>query len=285
MMPASHPEKIPRPPNSFMCFRSARAEHAAATAARGAVRQDELSKAAGAEWRALAPAARAHYVRIAAEKKEAHLLLHPEYKYQPRRGPRTRSDSESRSRSRNRAAHRAMPLDPNFTTRPPSAAPAPYSPFPSGSSTPATWYVSVPTATFARLVNAPQPPSRTVSPALLRAPHLLAYSSLHELAAAVSAPLSTAAAYAKGLFVPVPVRGAGATVEAYPSMRALQAAGAVVDGAPEVFLDPMVGIAEAAAALEIEERGRERERRLRCPDGPVPFLGEETSWPGLDGHV
>ncbi|EPT01105.1 hypothetical protein FOMPIDRAFT_1121239, partial [Fomitopsis schrenkii] len=85
-MPASHPEKIKRPPNSFICYRMARAEEHAATghSGGGALRQDELSKRVGAEWRALDPATRAHYVRIAAEKKEEHLMMHPDYKYTPR---------------------------------------------------------------------------------------------------------------------------------------------------------------------------------------------------------
>ena len=61
---------------------------------------------------------------------------------------------------------------------------------------------------------------------------------------------------------------------------------AVLEGAPEAFLDPMFGVAEAVAGLDVGDAG-ESERRLRDPEGSVPFLDEETRWlavyPGMGG--
>ena len=311
-MPTNHSSetKIPRPPNAFMCFRSARAsEHAAG------VRQNELSKRVGAEWRALDPATRAHFVRVAAEKKEEHGVLYPGYKYQPQRrgaavGPGTRagaSMARTPSASTRRAAYLAPPPEPHFASLPLSTAS--YSPFassapdpaptPPPAPAPATWYVPVPAATFAALVNAPSPPARTVLPAALHTPHLLAYASLRELADAVALPLAASSPPAPAsahhgavLFVPVPVkafrqgaRARGAALEAFPSMRALEAV-AVLEGAPEAFLDPMFGVAEAVAGLDVGDAGGS-ERGLRYPEGSVPFLDEETRWlavyPGMGG--
>ena len=328
-MPATPTEKIPRPPNAFICFRSARASERAAAG----VRQNELSVQVAAEWRALDHATRAYYARVAAEKKEEHESLYPGYKYQPQRraaavvGPasasagvsgRTRSGgqgtttttragtragaamsgSASRTRSSksasanaiaSRAAQFAPPPGPHSASRPPSTAsysPSPSHPPPSPSPAPMpalpTWYVPIPAATFTRLVTGPSPPARTVSPAALHTPHLLAYASLHELADAVALPLAPAPAHTPhglGLFVPVPVkafraqRGAGPAVEAYPSMRAVRAV-AVVEDALEAFLGNGVGLGEAVI------RG-EDVRALRFPEESGPFLVEETRWPAV----
>ncbi|KAF4616581.1 hypothetical protein D9613_008949 [Agrocybe pediades] len=76
---------IPRPPNSFMIFRSEygpiyREQHQDRR-----VTCEEISQAAGAEWRQLSMAERQTWVKKAMKAKEAHKAQYPDYCYRPRR--------------------------------------------------------------------------------------------------------------------------------------------------------------------------------------------------------
>ncbi|KAI0327327.1 hypothetical protein GY45DRAFT_1149933 [Cubamyces sp. BRFM 1775] len=75
------PGHIPRPRNAFMIFRSAYC----ASVKESQVEHDHrmISKILGAVWRNLEVEKKEHYKKLAAEEKEAHRRLHPNYRFSP----------------------------------------------------------------------------------------------------------------------------------------------------------------------------------------------------------
>lgn len=77
-------KKVPRPPNAFIIFRSDyRASHPFEKS------MPEVSKKAAAAWRALPEAERLQYESRAVILKAQHSLMHPDYRYNPKRKPKT----------------------------------------------------------------------------------------------------------------------------------------------------------------------------------------------------
>ncbi|KAJ6493257.1 hypothetical protein C8R45DRAFT_1136316, partial [Mycena sanguinolenta] len=74
---------IPRPRNSFFCFRPVYVrnakEQARLDSETGSKNQTTLSKDAGYAWHALSPAQRAPFERQAQREKQAHAKKYPEY--------------------------------------------------------------------------------------------------------------------------------------------------------------------------------------------------------------
>ncbi|KAJ6565983.1 high mobility group box domain-containing protein, partial [Mycena sp. CBHHK59/15] len=86
------PEKIPRPPNAFIVFRTefAHLHHnpqvSRSRRGNGAkVLGRTVSGKAADAWRLLSPEEKQHYVRLADLEKEKHARKHPNYQYRPKR--------------------------------------------------------------------------------------------------------------------------------------------------------------------------------------------------------
>ncbi|KAL5529985.1 hypothetical protein ACEPAF_6242 [Sanghuangporus sanghuang] len=83
---SSRPKKNPpRPPNSFICFRSSKQWR---EVERGIKGRKAKGAASGKAWRNLPPEDRAFYIEMAEAKKREHNLLYPNYEYKPRRRAR-----------------------------------------------------------------------------------------------------------------------------------------------------------------------------------------------------
>jgi hypothetical protein len=79
---AAEPEKIPRPPNSFIIFRS---EFTKLRKSQQGVSTAGLSRQAGDAWNLLSPEAKLPYRRRAELEKQKHARIYPNYQYRPRR--------------------------------------------------------------------------------------------------------------------------------------------------------------------------------------------------------
>ncbi|KAF8074522.1 hypothetical protein FPV67DRAFT_1619050 [Lyophyllum atratum] len=79
------PDRIPRPPNSFILYRSEMGPRLPPPSPPGTFRtQAEISRIIGTLWRNEDPAVRAEFERRAALKKMEHEVMHPDYRYKPR---------------------------------------------------------------------------------------------------------------------------------------------------------------------------------------------------------
>lgn len=74
-------ERIKRPRNSFILFRSAKSEEIRRRL--GTNQNQQVSKVASEEWRNAPPAVKMQYAKLAEEEKQRHALKHPDYKYKP----------------------------------------------------------------------------------------------------------------------------------------------------------------------------------------------------------
>ncbi|KAJ7180872.1 hypothetical protein C8R46DRAFT_827606, partial [Mycena filopes] len=81
---------IPRPPNSFIIFRTEFARLHRNRNRGPRVRRDSIkdltrtvSAKAGDAWRQLSPAEKLHYKRLADIAKEKHAIEYPNYQYRP----------------------------------------------------------------------------------------------------------------------------------------------------------------------------------------------------------
>ncbi|KAJ7504175.1 hypothetical protein B0H11DRAFT_1645005, partial [Mycena galericulata] len=83
------PDKIPRPRNSFIIFRTefARLHHnpRGTRPRRTSIKTlgRTVSREAGDAWRALPPHEKHKYQRLAELEKERHAILYPDYQYRP----------------------------------------------------------------------------------------------------------------------------------------------------------------------------------------------------------
>ncbi|KAL5487602.1 hypothetical protein ACEPAI_5710 [Sanghuangporus weigelae] len=75
-------EDPPRPPNSFICFRSSKEWR---EVERGIKGRNAKGAAAGKAWGNLSPEDRAFYIELAKAKKREHNWLYPNYTYKPQR--------------------------------------------------------------------------------------------------------------------------------------------------------------------------------------------------------
>ncbi|KAJ7509885.1 hypothetical protein B0H11DRAFT_1901250 [Mycena galericulata] len=89
--PQPEPDKIPRPRNSFIIFRTefARLHHnpRGTRPRRTSIKTlgRTVSREAGDAWRALPPHEKQKYQRLAELEKERHAILYPDYQYRPKR--------------------------------------------------------------------------------------------------------------------------------------------------------------------------------------------------------
>ncbi|TNY23316.1 hypothetical protein DMC30DRAFT_46303 [Rhodotorula diobovata] len=97
---AKKPEgHIPRPPNSFFLYRSARLKELTAgldESSGAKLQQADLSRQIAAMWKAESPAVREEYARQAAEEKEAHAQRYPDYAFRPRPRPSRRASAKGK---------------------------------------------------------------------------------------------------------------------------------------------------------------------------------------------
>nr|ABY84976.1 MAT1-2-1 protein [Colletotrichum lindemuthianum] len=84
--------KVPRPPNAYILYR--RDRHAAVKQMDNSLTNNEISVKLGKAWNAESPAVRERYTELARLHKERLMMLHPDYRYSPRK------PSEKRRRSR-----------------------------------------------------------------------------------------------------------------------------------------------------------------------------------------
>lgn len=97
--PSPKGKHIPRPPNAFILFRSdiiRQYKEAQKTSPQGTEekKQQTFSKVAGEAWRNLSDEGRQVYVDMAEAKKVAHQERFPEYRFAPKRTPKTASAKE-----------------------------------------------------------------------------------------------------------------------------------------------------------------------------------------------
>ncbi|GAA5843076.1 hypothetical protein JCM9279_001852 [Rhodotorula babjevae] len=88
---------IPRPPNSFFLYRSARLKELSAArdeSASAKPQQAELSRHIAAMWKAESVEVREMYARRAAEEKQAHAQRYPDYAFRPK--PARRSSAKAK---------------------------------------------------------------------------------------------------------------------------------------------------------------------------------------------
>ncbi|KAK7017351.1 hypothetical protein R3P38DRAFT_3201807 [Favolaschia claudopus] len=109
------PQHTPRPPNSFMCFRSWYArqlkEKIAQAQAEGSkiskAQMVDLSRLAAAKWNSMSVEERKPFVEMAHRAKDAHKTTYPDYKFAPKKG------TGSKSGGRPRPSGRGAPSSPN----------------------------------------------------------------------------------------------------------------------------------------------------------------------------
>ncbi|KAL5507813.1 RFG1 [Sanghuangporus vaninii] len=82
---------VPRPPNSFICFRSSKRWR---EVERGIEGNKAKGVASGKAWRNLSPEDRAFYIEMAEAKKREHNLLYPNYEYKPQRKARKKKSTK-----------------------------------------------------------------------------------------------------------------------------------------------------------------------------------------------
>ncbi|KAI5960700.1 RFG1 [Candida margitis] len=82
--------KIPRPRNAFILFRQK--YHQAILDEGTVIRSNpEVSRELGRRWRALPPAEKEHWTKLAEEEKKNHALKYPNYKYEPKRNGKNKN--------------------------------------------------------------------------------------------------------------------------------------------------------------------------------------------------
>ncbi|RDB25442.1 MAT+ sexual cell fertilization-promoting factor [Hypsizygus marmoreus] len=99
--PASpaEPPKIPRPPNSWILFRS---DTSQLLKSQGVVHQSEMSTTIALMWRNLHPTVKAEYERRAEVKKLEHQAAHPNYRFTPKsKETKAREKEEKKAKAEN----------------------------------------------------------------------------------------------------------------------------------------------------------------------------------------
>ncbi|KAK7036801.1 slightly ste11-like protein [Paramarasmius palmivorus] len=103
------PKWVARPRNSFFIFRCefirdhSRGGRLAATAEPGAA-EKTLSKRAGEAWGRLGEEQKNHYDQLALEEKKRHAEKHPDYRYRPVRGDKSRKGRTFDARTRHKSS-------------------------------------------------------------------------------------------------------------------------------------------------------------------------------------
>ncbi|GLB43205.1 putative high mobility group [Lyophyllum shimeji] len=122
-------EKIPRPPNSFMLYRSDMGPRLPPPPPGTTRPQAEVSRLVAKLWHNEAPEVRREYMRRAAEKKKEHEAMYPDYTYKPRSKAEKEMEREARAAKKaQKAAARGgrMPSRDDASMLPPFYPPAPH---------------------------------------------------------------------------------------------------------------------------------------------------------------
>ncbi|TEB23105.1 hypothetical protein FA13DRAFT_1460187 [Coprinellus micaceus] len=132
--PAPTSKGIPRPPNSWILFRSDRAQRITRQWGHQypgiKLRQDALSKTISTEWRSLSPEEKQFWNLLAAEKAREHKLMYPNYVFKPQRGKAQVKHSKGGVlKARGVAVQSSHILYPEFTVPPAEQAFPPLWPF------------------------------------------------------------------------------------------------------------------------------------------------------------
>ncbi|KAF5369655.1 hypothetical protein D9615_010243 [Tricholomella constricta] len=125
---AVRPEKIPRPPNSFILYRSATAPSLTPPPLGTTRTQGEVSRLVGQLWRKETAEVKAEFERRAHVKKMEHEAKYPNYRYKPK--SKAEREMERKPRYTRRAknardcglelAHTSPALSPSVLSEPPS---------------------------------------------------------------------------------------------------------------------------------------------------------------------
>lgn len=81
--PSNEQKHIPRPANSFMCFRAQR--HRSRSATEKELTVGKFSAVASGEWRRMSPEEKQPWIYQAMQLKAEHEARYPDYKYKPRK--------------------------------------------------------------------------------------------------------------------------------------------------------------------------------------------------------
>ncbi|KAF5369669.1 hypothetical protein D9615_010257 [Tricholomella constricta] len=128
-MPSAHPyktprtEKIPRPPNSFILYRSAMASRLPSPPPGTTRSQGDVSRLVALMWHNETPEVKAEYRQRASIRKLEHEAMYPDYSYRPRSREEMEMDSRDMRRQRKATCVRGGPTEPDLTARPFLSAP------------------------------------------------------------------------------------------------------------------------------------------------------------------
>lgn len=101
---------IKRPMNAFMVWSRIRRKHISSDYPR--LHNSEISKLLGAEWKLLTELEKRPFIDEAKRLRNQHMLDHPDYKYRPKRKPKSsKSLYEPLQHALNRAVHRGEILE------------------------------------------------------------------------------------------------------------------------------------------------------------------------------
>ncbi|GAA5896897.1 HMG-box domain-containing protein [Sporobolomyces salmoneus] len=123
----------PRPPNAWICYRSAKVLELKTTSQYPKMPQASISKLIGELWRSESPEVKRKYEKEAAAKKLEHQAKYPDYTFRPMRKEQVRKTSLKRLESSDSARKKTKKDDLPSVLRPgpttvASGLPTPYSP-------------------------------------------------------------------------------------------------------------------------------------------------------------